>query len=208
MKLVSKFMNEGFAKSASRFMCVVCYIIMIVCIICFVLSCMGRQSFSLHTDSGYYENAIYAEENHDPDFRMPTVNMVGDEIHVHSSDGQIEGKIQVGLSLMYAVTIVPAILGFWFLSRVFTNVSNGQIFTEKNAVYLLYYGVIQFITALLVPFIKLFICFLINSISSDQISISTGSNILNNLIPSIGFLVAAYIIHYGIHLQDEVDHTL
>ena len=199
MKLVSKFMNERFAKSASRFMCVVCYIIMIVCIICFVLSCMGRQSFSLHTDSGYYENAIYAEENHDPDFRMPTVNMVGDEIY---------GKIQVGLSLMYAVTIVPAIFGFWFLSRVFTNVSNGQIFTEKNAVYLFYYGVIQFITALLVPFIKLFICFLINSISSDQISISTGSNILNNLIPSIGFLVAAYIIHYGIHLQDEVDHTL
>ena len=75
----------------------------------------------------------------------------------------------MGLSLMYAVTIVPAILGFWFLSRVFTNVSNGQIFTEKNAVYLLYYGVIQFITALFVPFIKLFICFLINSISSDQI---------------------------------------
>ena len=30
----------------------------------------------------------------------------------------------------------------------------------------------------------------------------------NMLIPSIAFIVAAYIIHYGVHLQDEVDHTL
>ena len=31
---------------------------------------------------------------------------------------------------------------------------------------------------------------------------------LSALIPGIAFLVAAYIIHYGVHLQDEVDHTL
>lgn len=33
-------------------------------------------------------------------------------------------------------------------------------------------------------------------------------NMLNRLFPGIAFLVAAYIIHYGIRLQDEVDHTL
>ena len=27
-------------------------------------------------------------------------------------------------------------------------------------------------------------------------------------LPGIAFIVAAYIIHYGVHLQDEVDHTL
>lgn len=31
---------------------------------------------------------------------------------------------------------------------------------------------------------------------------------LNSIVPSIAFIVAAYIIHYGISLQDEVDHTL
>ena len=27
-------------------------------------------------------------------------------------------------------------------------------------------------------------------------------------IPSIAFIVAAYIIQYGVRLQDEADHTL
>ena len=31
---------------------------------------------------------------------------------------------------------------------------------------------------------------------------------LTTLVPSIAVLVAAYILHYGVHLQDEVDHTL
>ena len=44
--------------------------------------------------------------------------------------------------------------------------------------------------------------------SASQIMISTGSDMLNRLFPGIAFLVAAYIIHYGIRLQDEVDHTL
>ena len=47
-----------------------------------------------------------------------------------------------------------------------------------------------------------------NLISVDSLSIGTGSTMLNDLIPSLAFIVAAYIIHYGISLQDEVDHTL
>lgn len=67
---------------------------------------------------------------------------------------------------------------------------------------------IQFFAAFFVPFIKMFICYLTNLVSNSHVSISTGSDMLNNLIPSIAFIVAAYIIHYGINLQDEVDHTL
>ena len=33
-------------------------------------------------------------------------------------------------------------------------------------------------------------------------------SLLEALIPGIACVVAAYIIHYGIYLQDEVDHTL
>ena len=39
-------------------------------------------------------------------------------------------------------------------------------------------------------------------------SIATGQGVLNTVISGIAFIVAAYIIHYGVHLQDEVDHTL
>ena len=31
---------------------------------------------------------------------------------------------------------------------------------------------------------------------------------MNTLFPSFAFLVAAYIIRYGLYLQDDVDHTL
>ena len=116
--------------------------------------------------------------------------------------------VQAGLSLMYAVHIIPMIFAYWFLSRVFSNINKGQIFTEQNSSYLLYYGMLQLGAAVFVPFIKLLICRVVNLASGGRMSISTGRAVLNMLIPGIAFIVAAYIIHYGVHLQDEVDHTL
>ena len=169
---------------------------------------MGRQTFALHTKAGSFERAIYAEENHAPHSRGMTVHM-GDDIHVWTNeDDQIDLTIQIGLSLMFAVSTVPMILAFWFLSRVFSNIGEGQIFTEQNASYLLNYGLLQFSVAVFVPFIKLLICWLINYVSDSRITIATGQALFNMLIPSIAFIVAAYIIHYGVSLQDEADHTL
>ena len=98
---------------------------------------MGRQTFFLHTKTGNFERAIYAEENHNAHSRSMTVFM-GDDIHVwtNSSD-QIDLTIQLGLSLMYAVNTIPMVLAFWFLSRVFSNIYRGEIFIEKNASCLL-----------------------------------------------------------------------
>ena len=109
---------------------------------------------------------------------------------------------------MFAAHIVPMIFATWFLSCVFTNVYKGRIFTEQNAKYLLYYGLLQFFTAICVPFLKLLICHLTNLVSRSQIIMSTGQNMFNTAVPSIAFLVAAYIILHGIHLQVEVVHTL
>lgn len=208
MRFLQKLTNERFAKSAAQFMEYVCYFLICFFILCTVLSFMGRQTFFLHTKVGGFERAIYAEENHDPPFRAMTVHM-GDDIHVWTNDNdQIDLTIHIGLSLMYAVNTLPMMFAFWFLSRVFSNIRKGQIFTEQNASYLLYYGLLQFSTAVFVPFIKLLICWLTNLASDGRISISTGQSLINTLIPSIAFIVAAYIIHYGVHLQDEVDHTL
>lgn len=198
MKIIHKLINEQVAKSASNFMKCVCYFVIFFYLLCLVLSFMVRQSFHLHTSQGTFDNAIYAEENHQQTTRFLTVH-TNDEIHITT---------QVGLSLMYATNVFPIIFAYWFLSRVFANINKGQIFTEQNACYLLCFGLINFLVALFVPFIKLFICYITNLFSSSNISIATGSDMLNNLIPNIAFIVAAYIIHYGIHLQDEVDHTL
>ena len=208
MKFIQKLANERFARPAAQLMKFACYFVICFYVLCTVLSFMGRQSFFLHTKTGTYERAIYAEEKHAAHSRSMTVFM-GDDVHVWTNDNdQIDLTIQIGLSLMYAVHIVPMIFAYWFLSRVFSNINNGHIFTEKNSSYLLYYGMLQFSVAVFVPFIKLLICWLTNLISNGRMSISTGQAMFNMLIPSIAFIVAAYIIHYGVHLQDEVDHTL
>ena len=208
MKFIQKLANERFARPAAQLMKFACYFVICFYVLCTVLSFMGRQSFFLHTKTGTYERAIYAEENHAAHSRSMTV-FTGDDIHIWTNDNdQIDLTIQIGLSLMYAVHIVPMIFAYWFLSRVFSNINKGQIFTEKNSSYLLYYGMLQFSVAVFVPFIKLLICWLTNLISNGRMSISTGQAMFNMLIPSIAFIVAAYIIHYGVHLQDEVDHTL
>ncbi|WP_310604152.1 DUF2975 domain-containing protein [Anaerosporobacter sp.] len=208
MKKIHKLINEPFARSAALFMKCICYLAMLFFVVGLILSFMGRQTFILRTSTGFYENAIYSEEDHNWTSRGPTISMK-DEIRVFAYDGEkIDLLTQIGLSTMYAVNMIPLILCFWFLSRVFNNISNGQIFTEQNASYLLYYGLLQMAVAVFVPFIKVFICYLTNQFTNSTISISTGQNLLNDLIPNIVFLVAAYIIHYGVHLQDEVDHTL
>ena len=208
MKLFQTLANERFARPAAGLIKFACYFAICFYALCTVLSFMGRQTFFLHTKTGNFERAIYAEENHNAHSRSMTVSM-GDDIHVwtNSSD-QIDWTIQLGLSLMYAVNTIPMVLAFWFLSRVFSNIYRGGIFIEKNASCLLYYGLLQLFVAVVVPFIKLFLCWLTNFVSDGRMSVSTGQRMLNMLIPSIAFIVAAYIIHYGVHLQDEVDHTL
>lgn len=208
MKFIQRFTTERFAKRAARFMECICYFAICFFIFCTVLSFMGRQTFELHTSTGKYKSAIYAEEDHDPPSRGMTVHM-GDSIHVWANDdNQIDLAIHIGLSLMYAVSTVPLMFAYWFLGRVFSNIRKGQIFMDQNASRLLYYGLIQCFAAVCVPFIKLLIAWLTNLVSTDRLSIGTGSDMFSRFIPSIAFIVAAYIIHYGVHLQDEVDHTL
>ena len=208
MKWTKVFLNEFYAKSAAQFLRYACYVIMVILFLSLVLSCIGRQTFILHSHTGTYERAIFAEEDHAPNSRGLTVS-VKDDIHVWTDENdEIDILTQIGIFLMFALNTIPLIFGYCLLSRVFSNVQQGKIFTEDNAPYLLGYGLIQVFVAFFVPFIKLFLCWLTSLVSGSRLSIATGQDTLNTLIPSIAFLVAAYIIHYGIHLQDEVDHTL
>ena len=208
INLIQKALNEQFARSAAKFMKGVCYVLMALGILCLILSILGRQTFSLRTSTDFYDRAIYAEEDHDPTSRSFTVSMTDDVFVTANGEDGVDLGTQAALTLMYALTVLPLAYSYWLLSRVFRNVSEGRIFTDQNASCLLYYGLIRFGAAILVPLGKVLTAHLANLLTESQIRISTGSSMLNTLIPSIAFIVAAYIIHYGIHLQDEVDHTL
>ena len=66
MKLIQKLVSERFASSAAQFLKIICYFVMAFFLLCLVLSCMGRQTFTLHASTGTYDRAIYAEEDHSP----------------------------------------------------------------------------------------------------------------------------------------------
>ncbi len=208
MMLKQKIFKGTLIRSGARALRFLCVLSMIFCVMCMALSLMGRQTFDLVTPSGNYENAIYGEKDHESAMRGLTVTM-SDHVHVQAgASDNVQWTIQMGLSLMYALDIVPFFFACWFLYRVFSNIVREKIFVEENASCLLYYGILQCGASVFSPFLKVFICFFVNQISRDSIYVSTGSGLLNGLIPGIAFLIAAYIIHYGIDLQDEVDHTL
>lgn len=208
MKMISQSARERLIKAACLLVQIACYAALAFYVFGFVLSVMGRQTFTFHASTGTYDRVIYAQENYEGDAEGMFIT-TQDGIHVMPNhDGKIDLTTQIGLSLMYAVEMVPAAVAMWFLSRVCTNVYRGNIFVGKNAQYLSFYGAIQIFAAFVVPFLKLFFCFVVNQIADSQISISTGQNSLQTLVSGIAFMIAAYIIGYGVCLQDEVDHTL
>ena len=114
MKFIQKLANERLARPAAQLMKFACYFAICFYVLCTVLSFMGRQTFFLHTKTGTFEHAIYAEENHGRHSRSMTVH-TGDDIHVWTNDDdQIDLIIQIGLSCMYAAQTIPAIFAFWF----------------------------------------------------------------------------------------------
>lgn len=207
VKLLEKLMSRRFAQPAVQLVKWFCYLVIFFYVFCLVLSCLGRQSFQLYTSTGVQENAIYAGADYDASHSL-TVSM-DDPVYVHgNAQGQVDLVTQIALSLMFAVKAVPAIIAYWLLVRVLGNIQGGKIFTEQNAVYLLGFGLLQGAVALVAPFLRMLLCSLANLLAESQVSISTGSGMLNQLMLSLAFVVAASIMHYGIRLQDEVDHTL
>ncbi len=209
MKIINNLLNQKAAQRASYFMAIICYIVIGLLALMIVLSLMGRLEYDLIYSDKNYPAAIYSEESHDFSTRSFTVSSNDNlRVRTQSDIGKIELASYISIVIIYTINIIPAIFAYLFLSKVFRNVAKGSIFVQQNANYLLYYGLIQVALATLLPFIKLLIVQVANTLVTDSISLSTGSDMLNQLIPSIGFLVAAYIINYGVNLQDEVDHTL
>lgn len=208
MKMLKPLLNERFVRKAASFLQAACWLTICFFALVTVLACLGRQTFTLRTSTDVYEGAIYAERDQGWLSHSFTVT-ASDSIRVTAdSDDGVDLATHIGLTLMFAVQALTGMAGYWLLSRVFANIAQGRIFVEQNARGLLGYGLLQIYAVFLLPFVKLLICNLANLVSDSQIAAWSVQIGPDKLFPSIAFLVAAYIIHYGITLQDEVDHTL
>lgn len=208
MRWIQKILSERVARNASAILQIISYLAVLLGVICLVLAFLGRQTYDLHTPEASRSDTFYADTSPEDGSSYMTVSS-NDRITVSSApDGRVDLGTHIGLTAMYTVGLLPWIAAFLLLAQVFGNVSKGEIFTEKNARFLLYYGLLQLGNAIVVPPLKLLIARVANMLTQSQIAVSTGQNFFDLLIPSLAFIVAAYIIHYGIALQDEVDHTL
>ena len=208
MKMLKPLLNERFVRKAASFLQAACWLAICFFALLTVLACLGRQQFTLVTSTDVYEGAIYAERDQGWLSHSFTVT-ASDSIRVTAdSDDGVDLATHIGLTLMFAAQALTGMAGYWLLSRVFANIAQGRIFVEQNARGLLGYGLLQIYAVFLLPFVKLLICNLANLVSDSQIAAWSVQIGPDKLFPSIAFLVAAYIIHYGITLQDEVDHTL
>ena len=208
MKMLKPLLNERFVRKAASFLQAACWLAICFFALVTVLACLGRQQFTLVTSTDVYEGAIYAERDQGWLSHSFTVT-ASDSIRVTAdSDDGVDLATHIGLTLMFAAQALTGMAGYWLLSRVFANIAQGRIFVEQNARGLLGYGLLQVYAVFLLPFVKLLICNLANLVSDSQIAAWSVQIGPDKLFPSIAFLVAAYIIHYGIALQDEVDHTL
>lgn len=206
--MLKPLLNERFVRKAASFLQAACWLAICFFALVTVLACLGRQQFTLVTSTDVYEGAIYAERDQGWLSHSFTVT-ASDSIRVTAdSDDGVDLATHIGLTLMFAAQALTGMAGYWLLSRVFANIAQGRIFVEQNARGLLGYGLLQIYTVFLLPFVKLLICNLANLVSDSQIAAWSVQIGPDKLFPSIAFLVAAYIIHYGITLQDEVDHTL
>ena len=209
---MKRIFSERTAKGTARVLSFWCALVIVFYGMALVMSAMGRMTFTLHGPDGQMKHAIWADMPYEAgtDFGSGSMRFtLTDEIHAWADDGGLLSTAQkIGLVLIMAAHIVPLMAAYAALAGVFGRVGNGEIFTDWNARGLMVYGVIRLVTAAIVPFVKLGICGVVTAMGAGELTISTGQNMLGELFPSIGFIVAAYIIHYGVHLQDEVDHTL
>ena len=86
MKLLNALLNEKYARKAAVVLQWACYVVMVFFVLTLVLACLGRQTFALNTGTGFYENAIYAGQDHEWRSRGFTVYS-GDDILVTANDG-------------------------------------------------------------------------------------------------------------------------
>ena len=204
--------NERFARGAARVLRALCLFVMVFYGAALVLTAMGRMSFTLHAPGGTVEAAIWADMPYDAgeEFGGGSLRFtLADDIHAWAGeDGRLSPGQKAGIALIAALSVAPLMAAYGALAGVLGRVGAGEIFTDANAHGLLAYGIIRALSALAVPFVKLGVCRIVSALGAGELAISTGQGMFGEIVPALGFLVAAYILHHGIHLQDEVDHTL
>lgn len=185
----------------------------VICMLTFGFLCafallivLGRVEVNLVLPSGTFERApLLARDSEASRFLYAALG--GHHIRVEAWH-PVDWATRLGITLIGLLHVAPLAYCFYTLTRFFTNIGVRQVFTSANGNLLLRCGSVLALTALVFPLLSAYaIPPLINLLSANRLSIGITFD-FSRLFFGIVLLVAAYIFHYGLYLQEEADATL
>lgn len=201
--LLEKRYAHGFAKALQ----VLCYLLLVFMLVSAVLMLLGRMQVDLVTPQGRYENAILLEKDHATTTRLMTMRLSEAKLHLEIETG-VGFITWLGVALIGLLRILPLAWCFLLFARFFRNIQEDRVFVPENANLLLRSGIIWLYGVLIWPLLAAFLIpAVVNALSANTLSVSATLNVSGLFVGTI-LLVSAYIMRYGISLQDEVDHTI
>lgn len=200
--------SERNAQSIAILLQGICYFVTAVALAGAVLVVLGRVEMDITTPSGHYDRALLVEQDREATARFLFTRISEQDVYLTLKTETAGFFTRLCVALMGLVQAVPAGFCFFFLAGLFRNIAEGRVFVARNAAIFFRSGLILVIASLAGPVLEgLVLPWLINRFTEDRILLSLSVN-YTALFFGFVLLVAAYVFHYGIYLQDEVDHTV
>lgn len=202
--------NDKFARKLCLILQIILVLLLIFFTVSIIMTLLGRIAVHLHITSSEqtFDNPVLLNYKsvHNSGFYL-TPNT---ELHFTLQAPKLSLLSQIIVRLYVVFTFIPNIFAFLFLYPLLTNVSEKKVFSTQNANYLSKAGFSLLIGPIIASVCKLFVFpFLIRQFTSEVLTISSQIQLLySDMILGVILLIIAYIFHYGIYLQGEVDSTL
>jgi hypothetical protein len=199
-------MTEKRAHNIAVLLQAICVIMLLLAAFTVVLMVLGRIQVSLTTPEGHFERALLAEKDHSVRSRALYYNPVEDI--TLQTDSAISPLARIILPLMGLLRVFPFGFVFFQMSRFFANLAVGEVFVRPNAQLLLQSGAVMVIFSVITPILNAFVLpALLDVFTDNELWVAAQANFTSPFFGAV-LLVAAYVFHYGIYLQDEADHTI
>ena len=203
--------NEKNAHKIAVVLQWICAFMAFLAVIIGVMALLGRLEITfLTTPEGYQGHGLMFEKDHSATTRFFTVRLNNPKINLNTagSGGEIGFITWLAISLIGIAKVFPMGFAFYLMSKFFKNISETKVFVTENAKLLLKSGTVMALSCFAVPILSTFVLpAMVNNLTANVLRASTSPNMTEIFYGAI-LIVMAYVFHYGIYLQEEVDYTL
>lgn len=148
-----------------------------------------------------------------PKKELPSLNFLVDVEYLRNQvvelppGGEPGTAASIGIMLQVLLSIIPDIIMYIALIRVFDGIQRGHFFERKNVSALIVSGIAMLAGGILLPiFLGGIIPAVVNHVSTTKLIISQHLVIGRMLIYGAVLLLAAYIFSYGSILKEKAEH--